>query len=239
MSQTLVLAPALKQFRTQSLVSLIANEIEQTILCGTIKPGERLNEFHLAQQFQTSRGPIREALRGLQQAGLLVARKNRGVFVREIPDQEALDIYDVRAVLFGLAGQLLAERITRTQLGALAKLHRQMAKLAKAKNPGGYYQVNLAFHAAIISACENATLQDHYSDLVKKLSLCRSLNLAQAGNLAISNVEHGAMLDALAARDPRAANEAHATHVLNAKARFHALTQARLSPSYSPKPTGT
>ena len=212
--------------RTQSLVSLIAHEIEGTIVRGDIGPGERINEFQLALRFQTSRGPIREALRGLQQAGLLEARRNRGVFVREIADAEALDIYEVRAVLFGLAGQLLAKRITKSELSALTQLHRQMGKSVRANDPVQYFPINLAFHTMIVSCCGNATLQTQYSELVKKLHLCRSQSLSQSGNLKTSNDEHAALLEALAAGDPERAFRAHAAHVLNAKARFCALVEA-------------
>lgn len=238
MSQTQTSQPSsLDVYRTQSLVTLIASEIEGTIVRGELKPGERLNEFHLAQKFQTSRGPIREALRGLENAGLLEARRNRGVFVREIPDTEALEIYDVRAVLFGLAGKLLAERITQTERDALARLHGQMAKAAKTNDAAAYFPVNLAFHALIVSACGSATLQQQYNGLVKRLHLCRSQSLAQAGNLKISNLEHEVLLDALADRDPRRAFDAHAAHVLNAKARFAALVKAQRPKAAIPQST--
>ena len=223
MTDTLFVHPSLEIVRTQSLVSVIAHEIENTIVRGEIKPGERLNEFHLARRFQTSRGPIREALRGLQQAGLLEARRNRGVFVREIADSEALEIYAVRSVLFGLAGKLLAARITKGEIANLTRLHARMTKAAKADDTAAYFPVNLEFHAMIVSACGNVTLQRQYSELVKKLHLCRSQSLAQAGNLLVSNREHASMLESLVERSPERAFMTHCAHVANAKARFEKL----------------
>ena len=89
---------------------LVAREVERMILAGELSVGERVNESALAARFRVSRGPVREALRGLEESGLLRLEKNRGVFVREISLAEADEIYDLREALDELVGRRLAKR---------------------------------------------------------------------------------------------------------------------------------
>jgi DNA-binding GntR family transcriptional regulator len=103
---------ALETLRSASLASVLAQELERMVISGDLKPGERINEQQLAQRFGVSRGPIREAVRSLEGAGLANGVTNRGVFVRRLSVSEVRELYDIRAALFGLAGRLMAERAT-------------------------------------------------------------------------------------------------------------------------------
>src|ERR1700674_4376816 len=110
-------APTLLQLvQSNSLPGLVQAEIEQLILRGELAIGQRINESDLALRFGMSRGPIREALRALEESRLVRAEKNRGVFVREVSVEEADEIYDVREALDQLIGQRVAERATPAQL---------------------------------------------------------------------------------------------------------------------------
>ena len=99
--------------RDHSLPSLVQQEIEALILEGQLSPGAKLSEMHLAQRFGVSRGPVREAFRGLEEKALVRVEKNRGVYVRKISLEEAEQIYDVRLALEGRMGYLAAQRRTR------------------------------------------------------------------------------------------------------------------------------
>ncbi|MBM3355961.1 MAG: GntR family transcriptional regulator, partial [Betaproteobacteria bacterium] len=94
-----------------SLAALVQREIERRILEGALAPGAKLNEADLAGELRVSRGPVREAFRGLEQSGLVRTEKNRGVFVRQVSLDEANEIYEVRAALEGMVGRLAAKRI--------------------------------------------------------------------------------------------------------------------------------
>src|SRR5271165_7528464 len=106
---------ALQLVQTNSLPALVHAEIEQLILRGEFAIGQRVTEMQLATRFGTSRGPIREALRTLEESGLVRSEKHRGVFVREISVAEADEIYDIREALDQLIGQRVAERATAEQ----------------------------------------------------------------------------------------------------------------------------
>jgi len=87
-------APTVLQLvQSNSLPALVQVEIEQLILRGDLAIGQRVNESELATRFGTSRGPIREALRALEESRLVRSEKNRGVFEREISVAEADEIY--------------------------------------------------------------------------------------------------------------------------------------------------
>jgi DNA-binding GntR family transcriptional regulator len=208
--------------RMTSLTGALERELEHLILTGELKPGERLNEIHLSARFGTSRGPLREATRSLQGKGLVEIVRNRGVFVRALGLKDALEIYDVRAALFGLAGRLLVDRLTDAMLAELNLLLDQLDASADAKDFDSYYPLNLAFHEYLVSSTGNATLLTEYKSFVNKLHLFRARNLVQAGGLAVSNREHRAMVDALASGNRERAQEAFFRHVERAKLRVAA-----------------
>ena len=209
--------------QAHSLTTVVHAEIERLILAGALPPGSKLTEAMLAERLGVSRGPIREAFRILEEAGLVRLEKNRGVFVRSIPIDEAMEIYDLRAMIDESAGRQLAEHITPEQLKALRGLVEQMERLVKdghntsASDP--YHALNLAFHDQIIAFVGNRKLTELYRRLVKELSLFRRVNLADGQQIPVSVQEHRAILKAIAAGDAQAAGAALRAHVLESKAR--------------------
>lgn len=216
--------------RTSTLQSVLEQELERSVLAGEIAPGARINEVALAARFEVSRGPIREALRALEAAGLVYSIPNRGFFVRRLDLAEAAHIYDVRAALFGLAGETLARSASDDVVASLQRQLTQMEAAAEARDFDAYYPLNLAFHRSIIEAAGNPVLSGHYLELVKQMHLFRARSLGPGGGLAVSNAEHRDMVDAVARRDPSAAREAFANHVLRAKQRLLAAERKDQSP---------
>lgn len=210
--------------KTSSLTGALERELERLILVGELKPGERLNEIQLATRFGTSRGPLREATRSLQAKGLVKIVRNRGVFVRSLSVDEALQIYDVRAAIFGLAGRLLADRISDDVLQSMYGYIDRMDTYAASKDFDRYYPENLAFHDYLVNATENMVLVSEYKSLVNKLHLARTRGLVDAGGLSVSNHEHRAMVETLATGDRERAQEAFFRHVERSKLRFQSTT---------------
>src|ERR1035438_3624657 len=91
--------PTITLLQTSSLSSVVQSELERMILGGELAPGEKLTEVALAGRLGVSRGPLREAFRMLEEAGLVRTEKNRGVFVRDLPVEEAIEIFDLRAAM--------------------------------------------------------------------------------------------------------------------------------------------
>jgi len=205
-------ASSLRLLRTTSLPLLLQREVERMILAGEIAAGDRLNESELAQKFGTSRGPIREALRALEESGLVRVEKNRGAFVRVLSVEEAGEIYEVRAALDELIGRVVAERATASELQALAQHAGELAAAAEAGKPELYLRLNLAFHDRLAGMTRNAKLLSMYRRLVNELSLFRREALS-AEALPVSAREHAAIAAAIAARDAELAARLMREHV--------------------------
>ncbi len=210
----------LKLLRSQSLSSVVQAEIEQRILSGAIVAGSRINENGLASELGVSRGPIREACRGLVEMGLLTVIVNRGFFVREVTRKDAVDVYDVRASLMRLAGETLAARISDAQLDVLEKLVANMDTAESADDFETFYALNREFHDRIVDFAENDRLRSLCEGLVKELHLYRRRSLLQGGGLNVSNHEHKDILEALRTRDPIHAGAALEKHIQAGKERF-------------------
>lgn len=226
---------AIDSLRSAPLGCVLTEELERMIMAGEIKPGERVNEQQLAQRFNVSRGPVREAVRALEGGGLVEASPNRGVFVRRLTVDEVRELYDIRAALFGLAGKLMAERATADEIMRLEDALAAMEQAARMRDFDAYYPLNIAFHEMILEGSGNRTLANQYRAFVKTLNLFRARSLVQGGGLAVSNREHREMVSAIAARDGTWAHEAHWRHVSSAKDRLLKVVRAEMQNTTVPE----
>lgn len=211
---------AFKLIRTTSLATALEREIEAMILSGELAVGERVPEMELAERFGVSRSPVREAVRALDAVGLVEVQTHRGAFIRKIELSEALEVYEVRAALFGQAGRLMAERGADADVRRLVGLHDMMAAPAAAHRFEDYAPLNFEFHEVIVEAAGNRTLAQQYRMLVKRLRLFRARNLMFGDTLTHSHREHDAIVRAIEARDAAAAAEACYGHVEQGRKRL-------------------
>lgn len=203
----------IKQRRARTLTSIVREEIAGMIASGELSGGDRINESEVAARLGISRGPVREACRSLEEAGLLVSVVNQGVFVREMTLHDARELYEVRGALSGLIGRLAASRVTPTALQTLQGLLSDMNAAAEQNDLSGYYKLNLSFHELLMKVADNQTLADLYLSIVRQTHLFRRRGLVHQGSLQTSNEEHQAIVQALAAQDPAAAEAALTHHV--------------------------
>lgn len=211
---TLDIDSALQLRRNQSLTSIIRRELEQMIERGELSAGERLNENALAAKLGVSRGPIREACRGLEQSGLVNVVVNRGVFIRALDGREAAELYEIRAALYGLAGRLLAPIVTDEQIATLSGYVADMDAALAAGDLNRFYPGNLRFHEAIVEFGGNTRLAAECAAIHREMHLLRRRTLDMPGRMGTSNDEHRAILERIAARDPVGAEAALEEHVL-------------------------
>ena len=213
------LHPTITLLQTSSLTSLVQVELERMILSGELAPGSKLTEVALAARLGVSRGPLREAFRMLEEAGLVRTEKNRGVFVRDIPIEEAIEIFDLRAAMDELVGRRLAETITATALREVRGLVDSMEQAVRSKDAYNYHLLNLKFHDRLVELAGNGKLTAIYRKLIKELSLFRRMNLADGWLMPISAHEHRQIVKAIASGDPEAAGKAMFDHVIESKER--------------------
>ena len=212
---------ALAFLRSSSLPMLVQEEIERLIMTGELAIGARINETELSQRFNTSRGPIREALRALEEAGLVRNERNRGVFVREISFDEADEIYELREALEEIIGRRVARAIKPDALERLKAMLEPMKSAAKAPDLEQYAQLNLQFHEILLEIAGSQKLIETYKRLIKELHLFRMRALDSGGGLRVSTDEHRDIVDAIASGDQNRAGEAMRLHVAGSRARMH------------------
>ncbi len=203
-----------------SLFAMVREQLEEMILSGEIEVGARLTESTLAARFGVSRGPIREALLLLAEAGLVKMVHNRGVFVREVSLEDVLQVYDVRAGLARAAGRLVAMRATPELLGQLHDLWDRLEAARKAQDVHLYHALNTDFHIAIVEATGNQRLIDFYQMTERELKLFTRRGVGGPSRADRSNREHLEIVNCIANGDEIGAAEAFENHTLAGKQRM-------------------
>ncbi|MES3004304.1 MAG: FCD domain-containing protein [Pseudomonadota bacterium] len=211
---------------TQGLPRTIAEQLKQLIYAGEFRAGDRLNEAALATRMGTSRGPIREAIRILAGSGLVTAVMNRGVFVRQLSMREMLEIYDLRAVVFGFAAERAAEHVTEADCAKFDALLDGMDNASQAADSGLYYDLNLQFHELILQLANSRRAHQLYDGYVKELHLFRRQNFNTPGNMRRSNVEHRKIYEAIAKGANAKARQVAEEHIKAGRQRLLASAES-------------
>ncbi len=192
--------------RQHSLTELVRDEIERHIAAGALRPGDKLNEADWATRLRVSRGPVREAFRALEQAGLVRNEKHRGVFVRIVSADEAGELHEVRIALEEAACRRLAARIDSAQLARLRDRVEALRVALAAADHEVCVLLESDLRAALVEAAGNGTLDEARRRVMLELRLVREDDTPKnATTLARAYARHRALLSALASRDADAA----------------------------------
>lgn len=190
-------------------------KLREEIVSGSLAAGAPLVEGAVAARYGMSRTPVREALRRLQQDGL-VERADRGMRVRARSPEEILEIYEVRIVLEAEAARGAAEHATRLDLmritGALDRM-----RAAEPTDAGAMAATNRTFHEAIWAASHNGTLVDLLTRLHSHLTRYPATTLTSPGRWETVLTDHAAMLAAIETRDGEAAGRLAREHMAQAR----------------------
>jgi DNA-binding GntR family transcriptional regulator len=206
--------PAHKQ-----LPQWIAEQIRAEILEGRLKPGEWLRQERLAQEHGVSQMPVREALKKLASEGLVEHVPYRGVRVVEFSVADVEDLYTCRSFIEGMAARFAAASISDEELDELRALATRMAACETPKDLHEYRELNRRFHGVIFTASRRSYL---VRTLAQLWSAFPTMLWSNVPRVAIASVperdqpdveEHAAIIAALAARDPAAAERAVRTHI--------------------------
>ncbi len=175
--------------------------LESAILTGRFKPRERLVEQELAERIKVSRTPIREALRRLEERGLVRILPRRGAVVSDISQADVEGIYAVRSHLEVLASQLAVERIGPEGVERVREMERAHASLAVGGDVRGLMLANDRFHDAIYIAAGNPCLFELIQQLRRQVHAVRFNAWSRPDRIARSVAEHHQILQALQLRD--------------------------------------
>ncbi|HUC49762.1 MAG TPA: GntR family transcriptional regulator [Xanthobacteraceae bacterium] len=186
--------------------------LRRAIEMGELKPGERLVEKDLCQELNVSRTSLREALRELQAEKLVVAVP-RGLIVAEISEEDAVNIYQVRAALEGLVAAQFARTANALDVERLKTALCRLEEAYRSKNFERILERKHEFYDAICFGARNAVVRDLLDHLSNRINQLRSISRENDKRWHASLVELKKLAGALFAHDPKAARAAAIKHV--------------------------
>ncbi len=205
------------QQKNASLADKVYAELEEDILSGKYERGENLHESALADMLGVSRTPLREAIRRLEQDGLLETIPNKGIFVRGISVDDIIDIYDIRAKIEGLA----VERATRKATDEAISELEEILDLQEFYTAKGDYDKSMRmdsrFHGYIYKLCDSLPLTDILCNLHNKIQRFRKMSFSSSSRAKNATDEHRQMLEAIKERDTEKASVLATRHTEKAK----------------------
>lgn len=186
--------------------SMILDAIDQ----GVFRPGDRLVESELADRFNVSRTPIREALQRLETQSLL-AREGRSLIVASLDHNQTAELYVVRGELEGLAARLAARHATKEEISVLRDMVE--ADNALIGDPIALSRNNRKFHKQIHLASHNRYLVQQLDLVYRSMALMKTTSLAAEGRGEIAQAEHAKIVAMIEARDEDGADRALRDHI--------------------------
>lgn len=196
---------------TQTLPEKVAATLAERIVDGTYPPGSRLIEALLSKEFGLSHGPIRDALRSLQHAGLVTILPYRGAVVTDVTVREIRELYQVRAALVGLRARWIAEDPQREELVARVKAPIARMQQLAGRDRAEYTRVALMVNRSFTESLSNNWLRSTLASLMLQTSRYTRLALASVAHQKYSAKQWQALLDAIEAGDGEGAEKIAAT----------------------------
>jgi DNA-binding GntR family transcriptional regulator len=189
------------------------DELRDAIVRGRLQPNERLIETDLARELGVGRSAVRTALVRLEHEGLVEHERNRGARVRLIGKDEAVEILEARAVLEGLAARQAARKATAQDIRDLRAILAKMRALLDTGDLLGASDQNATLHGKVLEIAGHDTAGRLISALKSQLVRFQYRTILLPGRSDRSFAEHRAVVDAIAAGDGDAAEDAMRTHL--------------------------
>jgi DNA-binding GntR family transcriptional regulator len=207
----------------------VKEQIRAAILDGRFAPRQRLIEADLCERFGASRFQVRTALQDLAAQGLVEFQRNRGARVRDVSLSEAIEITEVRMLLEGREAARAAERVTRAQAAALRQLAKHMRTAVESGELMRYSELNVQLHATL-REISGHTIAAQLLEQLGGLTVRHQFTLSLVpGRSAVSLPQHEAIVEAVVAHDPVAAERAMHEHLRSVIETFTAFAHASAS----------
>jgi len=221
----------------RKLATLVRERLLHEIRAGTWRPGDRLpTEPELIERFGVSRTPVREAMQSLSLLGVVDISPRRGATVRALPPESVIDyailagamsqadsiedVFEFRLASESAIAELAARQASDGEIDSLRRILTENELAVAIGNIGGLVDVDIRLHAAIAVASRNAVFLSVVHALNGLLVQTRRAASGVPGAPAASLAEHRRIVDAIAARTPRAARTAARIHLQNTRSRY-------------------
>jgi len=198
----------------KQLWEAVSDRLREEILDGRLAAGSRLVEADLAERFEVSRGPIRDALQELARVGLAVDLPRRGTFVSSLTERDLDEVYVIRRAIEEAAGQLTIARASDAEIASIFEAVAATEAAYRGDDLAAAWDADMAFHRSYCRPSGNGRLLELFDQLASQTVLLMRTTLERHASLAWTPpVElHRRIAQAIAARDPEAAREAVAAH---------------------------
>lgn len=195
----------------------IVRTLEEDIVFGIFHPKERLTEEELMARFSLKRHVIRDALSQLDAMGLVLRVPNRGAFVRELTPQEVVEIYEVREILEVAAAVRTPLPAPKPVIETLKSVQEEHSAAIARNEIRKVFRLNIEFHRAQFSACENTKLVQSIMDYAQEAHLIRAIKYAEPGHLQKVERDHRKIIKAMEGRNREALVEIVRNHLPDSK----------------------
>jgi DNA-binding GntR family transcriptional regulator len=193
----------------------VTDRLRALIVQGELAPGERLNERVLAERFNISRTPLREAIKLLSLEGLVRLLPNRGAEVTRLTPSDVEDLFQVMGALEALAGELACARATDEDIAEIRSMHERMFEHFKSGDRAQYFSLNQRIHRKIVECARNEELSAMYGNLTHRVYRARYMANFSTTRWGQAMEEHDEILAALSQRDSRRLNAILKAHLAN------------------------
>jgi len=213
----------LAEIRRKPLRHTVRTRIEEAIVQGMFKGGEKLNEAELSRALGVSRGLVREALRELETSGVLVSVPYRGTFVKEWTPRSVRELYTLRANLEEFAVELAVERATDADIEELAELVEAMRQAARENDAAELVDLDLQFHERLAEMTDHRLLVQQLQSLggqTRVFIIATKAYYSPFASLEEAAASHYPIVDALRARDAKLARDALHEHIKQVGQRY-------------------
>jgi DNA-binding GntR family transcriptional regulator len=204
----------------ESTPSIIADKLRKAIGHGELKPGMQLGEADLARKLGVSRGPLREGMQRLTQEGLLVAIRNRGLFVVDMTADDVRDMYLAREAIERAAARkiLQGDHVTAGQV--LLDVVSDMAATVAVRDASGVGEVDIAFHERLVQLAGSPRLSRMHQTFITETRMCIHALEETYSASEVRVEEHHALAEAIKAGGAALVDRLLVAHMDDAIARL-------------------
>jgi DNA-binding GntR family transcriptional regulator len=208
--------------RPRTLTSVVIEFIRDAVVRGEFTPGTPLPEVRLAQQLETSRGTVREALRALQDVGLVEILPHRGAFVTELTPRRARQIFRLRAVLeaFAVESAISEGHIDETAIHRIEDAFEELKAAARANDVFAVIEADMNFHWVIAACCDQELLLEHLNSIQVQTRRAILYTKIYDSDLEGEVESHTVIIDAIRTLDAQYAAATMRAHIMQAGERL-------------------
>jgi DNA-binding GntR family transcriptional regulator len=192
----------------------IAESIKTAIIKGKFKPGQKISEGELAESMGISRTPLREAFRKLENEGFIKIIPRKGAVVVDIDTEEAINLYEIKSTLEGLAARLAAANMKEKDIGKLERVNEELKELIDKNDLESFYRMHTRFHEGFVKLCGNKRLIQMISNLNDHFNRFGIISLTLPGQFEKAIEQHEEIIKAYKSGDPNLVEKRVKTNVM-------------------------